>query len=79
MNQQGFKYLSGALMFIVITLAFMFRYEYEEGFSQRVNRFTGNVQLKVDCGEGQRYLNSNENCKQESEFAKSFRKRYSNY
>ena len=43
MNDQGLKYLSGAIVFVVVTLAFMFRYEYNEHKDRRVSRFTGDI------------------------------------
>ena len=64
MNDQGLKYLSGAIVFVVVTLAFMFRYEYNEYKDRRVSRFTGDIQYAEFCDEDRkvRYISAGRDC-----------------
>ncbi|WP_148046439.1 hypothetical protein [Ralstonia pseudosolanacearum] len=44
MQAQGLKYLAGAIAFAVIVFSVMFRYEYQQAGTVRLNRWTGERQ-----------------------------------
>ena len=59
MNQRGLIYLSGAIVFAVVTFAFMFRYEYAEDQTSAVNRFTAVKLYPRLCTDGhERYISN---------------------
>ncbi|MDW3683213.1 hypothetical protein RA280_15925 [Cupriavidus sp. CV2] len=65
MPSEKMKYLAAAIVFAVIVLAVMFRYEYQDRGSFRVNRWTGTVET-ICMSRGEYVWLSEAECRQAS-------------